>query len=587
MAKKKTVSRETERKAIPKHKPTDHARNYCQVAYEFALEAARDVKGKKHCRWVQLAAKRHLEDLKRKGWAYWFSEWHGNDVCDFIEKLPHVEGKWETLTIRLEPPQIFILVNIFGWRRGDYRRFSSTYIEMARKGAKSTVTSGVALYCLTCEDEPGPQVIIGATTSEQAGKVFNPAKNMVKQTPDLREAFGLTAWSRSITCEDSGGYIQTINSKASTQDGWNPHVGILDELHAHKDRGLYDVIRSAFGSRRNPLMWCITTAGYILDGVCYEQRTLVTKILEGFVEADHYFGIIFTLDLERDGDPTKGDDPLDPRVWVKANPMLGITPTLESMESFAKEAIASPDSMGEFQTKRLNIWTSAKGGWINTISWKKCNGPIDILKLRSVPAYGGLDLASVSDITAWVIAWILDDWLYCRCRFYLPEDTVEPRTKKANLPYQQWVKAGYLTVTPGNITDYDFVKRDIKEDMSAFNIKEIGYDSWNATQTANDLINDGAPLVEMIQGPKTFHPAMQELERRIKSGRFSHGDNPVLSWMASNIVARRDANRNMAPDKKNSQEKIDGIVSLLMALGRAILHVEKRSKYETEGLIVV
>jgi len=197
---------------VKHHAPTDHARNYCQIAYEFALEAVQDKKGKKHCKWVKLAALRHLNDLKRKDWPYHFSEWYGNDVCDFIEKLPHVEGTWDTPTICLQPPQIFILVCVFGWRRGNYRRFTNTYLEMARKGAKSTITAGVALYCLTCENEPGPQIIIGATTSEQAQKVFNPAQKMVKKTPDLREAFGLTPWSRSITCEESGGYIQTINS---------------------------------------------------------------------------------------------------------------------------------------------------------------------------------------------------------------------------------------------------------------------------------------------------------------------------------------------------------------------------------------
>jgi len=310
------------------HQPTEHGINYCQIAYDYAIGATKDRYQKRHCKWVRLAAKRHIEDLKKKKWKYHFDEWHGNDVCDFIEKMPHVEGSWDTKTITLEPPQIFMLVVIFGWRIDDHRRFSNVYIEMARKGAKSTLTAGVSLYCLTCENEEGPQVIIGATTGAQAQKVFNPAQKMVKKTHAFRDAFGVTAWSRSITCDKNGGFIQTINSKSDTQDGWNPHVGILDELHAHKDRGLYDVIRSAFGSRKNPLMWCITTAGYILDGVCYEQRELVSKILEGVIEADHYFGIIFTLDGEKDFQHNRktGDDPLDPNVWIKANPMLGITP---------------------------------------------------------------------------------------------------------------------------------------------------------------------------------------------------------------------------------------------------------------------
>jgi phage terminase large subunit-like protein len=216
----------------------------------------------------------------RKGWKYKFDNWHGDGICDFIEKLPHVQGVWETPTISLEPVQIFILAVVFGWRRVEYGglRFSSAYIEMARTGAEDTLTAGVALYCLCCEDEPGAEIIIGATTGEQAGKVFNPAKRMVEMTPALQEAFGLSAWARSVTCDQNGGFIQPINANGKTQDGWNPHVGILDELHAHPDWALYDVIASAFGARNNPLMWVITTAGFDTTGVCYQQNLYVKNV---------------------------------------------------------------------------------------------------------------------------------------------------------------------------------------------------------------------------------------------------------------------------------------------------------------------
>jgi len=250
-------------RAIPSPATVDE-RDYAAEALAFAKEAAADRDGKRHCKLVRLAAERHIRDLKRTDWEYEFSSWHANDVCDFIEKLPHVEGQWDTPTIRLEPPQVFILSVVFGWRRkfDGKRRFTMTYIEMARKGAKSTLTAGVALYCETCEDEPGPLVLIGATTGAQARKVFNPARQMVLKTKDLREAFGLEAWARAITCQSNGGTMQTINAKSSTQDGHNPHLAVLDELHAHADRGLFDVLRSAFGARKNPLLWMITTAGF-------------------------------------------------------------------------------------------------------------------------------------------------------------------------------------------------------------------------------------------------------------------------------------------------------------------------------------
>jgi phage terminase large subunit-like protein len=588
MAKRTIRSRATGARKRPRFEPTDHARNYCQIAYEYALAAIADGKRERHCKWVRKAAQRFIGDLKRagsKGCAFGFDTWEANNVCDFIEKLPHVEGSWSTKTITLEPAQIFILANVFGFRRRENgsRRFTDTYIEMARKSAKSTLTAGVALYCLTSEDENGPQVVIGATTGSQALKVFTPARNMVERTRALREAFNIKAWAHSISCEDNDGYIQPINAKSSTQDGWNPHVGILDELHAHKDRGLHDVIKSSFGARRNPLMWRITTAGYNSLGVCFEQHQLVEKILDGIFSADHYFGIIFTLD--------DGDDEFDEHVWIKANPMLGITPSLASMRDYAKEAKQSPDSRGEFLTKRLNRWTTAHKGWINMEQWKHCSRktePIDISEmLLSTECYGGLDLAATSDITAFVLIWLIEGRLKIRGRYYLPEETVKPRTERGNVPYQTWVAQGFLTLTPGNVFDDEFVQRDIEAALKQFKVKEIAFDPWNATSLVNRLQSSGAPMVEFRQGPKSYHPAMQDFEKLLKAGRIDHNNNPVLTWAASNLVVRRDANMNMAPDKKNSLEKIDPMVALLMALGRQSVSQGvpvNRSVYDERGI---
>ena len=575
-------------KQRPKFKPTEHSRNYAQIAYEFALDAVADRRRLHTCKWVRLAAQRFLGDLKRANsgrCAFLFSAWEANNACDFIEKLPHVEGNWASRTITLEPPQIFILANVFGFRRreGNGRRFSDVYIEMARKGAKSTLTAGVALYCLTSEDEVGPQVVIGATTGSQALKVFTPAKRMVDKTPSLRSAFGIQAWARSITCDENGGYIQPINAKSSTQDGWSPHVGILDELHAHKDRGLHDVIKSSFGARKNPLLWRITTAGYNSLGVCYEQHQLLEKILSGIFSADHYFGVIFTLD--------DGDDDFDESKWIKANPMLGITPSLNSLRSYAKEAQQSPDSRGEFLTKCLNRWTTAHRGWVNMEQWKRCGQktqPKDVADiLLGAECWGGLDLAAVSDITAFVLIWLIDGRLKIRGRYYLPEETVKPRTERGNVPYQTWAAQGFLTLTPGNVFDDEFVQRDIEQALKTFKVKEIAFDPWNATSLVNRLQANGAPMVEFRQGAKSYHPAMQAFETLLKGGRIDHGNNPVLTWAASNLVVRRDANMNMAPDKKHSLEKIDPMVALLMALGRQSAlqtAVSTKSVYDDRGI---
>jgi phage terminase large subunit-like protein len=356
------VAKATTRSRATAARPAQFDSPYVTAALDFARDAVADRKRERHCEFIRLAAKRFITDLKRaekRNCPFEFSEWHADDVCDFIEKLPHVQGTWDSATLTLEPAQMFILVNVFGFRRRSdgRRRFTRAYIEVARKNAKSTLTAGVALYCLTCEGELGPEVIVGATTGAQADKVFKPAKLMVERTSALREAFALKAWARSVTCGDNGGTIQPINSKSSTQDGWNPYVGILDELHAHKDRGLFDVIRSAFGARKQPLMWMITTAGYNVHGVCFEQRSLLVKILNGSVEADHYFGAIFTID--------EGDDPLDERVWRKANPLYGSAVDPAEMQGYAIEAQSSPASMGEFLTKRLNVWLNAASAWLS------------------------------------------------------------------------------------------------------------------------------------------------------------------------------------------------------------------------------
>lgn len=549
--------------ATAKRKPEfplaeEHAKDYCSIAWRYAVGAVNDKKGAKHCRWVRLAALRFIRDYRRKRSSWYFDPWHGNDVCDFIEKLPHVEGEWDSPEIELEPCQVFILVSVFGFRkRSDgTRRFSDVYIEMARKGAKSTLTAGISLYCLTCEGENGPQIVVAATTAEQAGKVFKPAQGMVRKSPDLREAFELEAWAKSVTCDLNNGFIQPINSKSSTQDGWNPHLAVTDELHGHKERGLHDVLKSAFGARKNPLMWRITTAGYNVNGVCYEQRTLVTKILEQLVEADHYWGIIFTLD--------KDDEPLDEKKWIKANPMIGITPSISEMRGYAKEAAAAPGVMGEFKTKRLNIWTTSKGGWLNMERWKRLPGNAVIPRNRTL--YGGFDLASVSDLTAFALCWWDGSELNMTGRYYLPESAVDARNERGDFTYKHWMEAGHLVITPGDRTDYAFIEQDILDACAEFDVDSIGYDPHNATQLVNNLTAEGTPLVEVRQGWRTMHPAMQALERCLLGKEIRTDGNPILDWAASNIVARRDPNDNMAPDKKNSMDKIDPIVAVLNAL---------------------
>lgn len=566
-----------------------HAQDYAAIGEKWARDV---VSGKVvACRWVKLACKRHLDDLARAdadpSWGYYFDLWHADDVCDFIEKLPHVEGVWETPTIRLEAPQIFILSVIFGWRRkADHgRRFTYVYIEMARKAAKSTLTAGVTLYCLNCEGEVGPQIIIGATTGEQAKKVFEPARKMVEKSPDLRDAFDLKAWAKSITCGQNDGYIQTVNAKGSTQDGHNPHMGVLDELHAHRDRALFDVIKSAFGARTNPLMWIITTAGFNTTGVCYEQRTYLTKVLQGIFEADHYFGLIFTLDEEVvDADGTvlvPADDPYDPKVWAKANPMLGITPTLAFMASEAADAKASPSAEANFKTKNLNLWLNSHSAWLNMARWRECADPtLDWSDFEGLECYVGLDLADKDDICAAVLAAIDNDGrLIMKSHFWLPSAVLNDATHAQGngpAPYRLWHEQGHLQLTPGDWVDHNVIETQLREWNTRFSVRRMVGDQFAAflqmaSRLNDDLATPDTPLAHVLnKNARSFTDPSKELEARVKSGpnRLRHDGNPVMDWMASNAVVNRRTDGTILPLKetKDSPNKIDGIDAAINAI---------------------
>lgn len=567
---------------LPKMAKGEHARDYTGIAHKYAKDV---LTGKiTACKWVKLACKRHLAFFERKKWDCHFDRWHADDPCDFIEKLPHVEGVWETPTLRLEPPQIFILVAIFGWRRNadGGRMVSKVYNCMARKAAKSTLTAGIALYCLTCEGEEGPQIIIGATTGEQAGKVFLPAKRMVEKTAALRESFVLSAWARSITCAENGGFIQPINAKGKTQDGWNPHVGILDELHAHADRSLFDVIDSAFGARKNPLMWIITTAGYNTNGVCYEQQVYVQKILTGDLEGDHVFGIIYTLD--------EGDDPFDEKVWVKANPMLGITPTLQSMRTAARDAKASPASEGEFKTKRLNVWMNAASAWLNTAQWKACaNEALSWDDFEGLDCWIGGDLADKDDITALVLcAYDRDGRLIFKPLFWLPEAVLkDPKHAQGRgpAPYRTWVEQGHLQLTPGEWVNHNLIEDVIRGWMERFNIRRGTFDQFAAAQAMASRLNEDFgseddPIFQILhkKASSVTDPA-KELESRVKVGpaKLQHDGNPVMNWMASNVVVSRRRDETLLPIKESqmSPNKIDGIDALINGMAPSVLPMKQ------------
>lgn len=539
--------------------------DYVLTALAYAEDAVQDRRGVRYNKWIRKAARRFIRDLKRahgKRPPFLWSPQHARDVCAFIECLPHVEGRFATVTLRLEPAQVFFLCSLFGFRRHDTtRRFTSALFAVARKNAKSTLAAGILLYVLCRETERGPQVLSAATTGDQARIVWGIAKRMVDATPGMAERFGLETFANSIARYPVAGVFRPINAKASTQDGLNPSALCFDELHAHKTRDLYDVLRSAAGARSNPLFLYTTTEGYESPGPWAEVRTFAHQVLNGIVDADHFLCLLYGLD--------DTDDDFSESAWVKANPLLGVSVSIEKMREYANEAKQQPGSLAEFRIKRLNRQASVAEGFVNLLRWRRCAGAVPLDKLADAPCFAGLDLASTRDMTAWRLLWLLDgDW-YTWGRYWVPSACIAERSERGVVPYAAWKDAGWITETDGDVADYATIRATIIEDCNRFNPRRIGFDPWNATQLALELTQAGLPMEKFIQGTRSFSPAMQACERAYIPGKLHHGGNPVLQWNAANLVPRYDVNRNVAPDRKRSADKIDGIVALFMAFGLA------------------
>lgn len=563
----------------------EEQRDYVAVAISYAKSTTLKKNHKRFGRWMRLAAARFLDDLKRaraKGAPFYFDPWAATDPCDFIEKLPHVEGLWDTDTIRLHDSDVFFLVNLFGFRQPDgTRRFTTALKAIARKNAKSTIAAAIGLYCETCEGEQGPQVVAAANTGAQARVVFNIAKRMVEKTRELRDAFALEPFANAIACYDNGGAFKPINAKASTQDGLNPSAVILDEIHAHKNHDLLNVLRSAAGARNNPLFLYTTTEGYESPGPWPELRHFAQQVLQGVVQADHFLVVYYAVDEEDAAAGIRADEDFDEESWVKANPLMDVNPLLlKEIRKEAVEAKAMPGRHAEFKIKRLNRSSSVSGGWVNVVKWRACTGAVDLEYLHRFPCWGGLDLASTRDLTSFRLVWHVGDVWYTKGWRFVPRSGVASRAERGLVPYRAWVQSGHLIEAGDEVTDYDAVAQCILTAQRNFNLRSVGYDSWNARQLVPKLAQAGVKMEEVIQGARTYHPAMKALELAYVSGNLCHGNDPVLNWCASNLVARTDQNMNTAPDKKRAPDKIDDIVALLMGIVQAGKTEEPEKTYQ-------
>lgn len=546
-------------------------RDFCALALRYAKDV---VAGKIPAgRFVKAACKRQIEDLKRwkaKGAAYRFDAARANKVCRFIELLPHIKGPKAGEPIVLEPWQVFILTTVFGWVKADgSRRFRRVYIEVPRGNGKSALSSGVGLYMLCGDGEGGAEVYSFATTRDQAKIVFGDAQNMARRTPGLRTHFGVDVNAHNINVLRTASKFEALSAEGSTLDGLNTHFACVDELHAHKTRAVYDVVETSIGKRAQSLLWVITTAGSNRAGICYEVRGFVIKVLAGVAKDESQFGIVYGLDEE--------DDWTTEEALIKANPNWGISVMPEVLLPLQAKAMTMPSAANNFKTKHLNEWVNADTAWMDMRAWDTCKDTtLDPEQFAGEPTYVALDLASKVDIAAKIALHerTIDGkaHYYVFGQYYLPRDTVE---RGENSQYQGWEHMELLTVTDGAVIDFDVIEQDLLADCSRFEVREVPYDPFQATQLSTRMAAQGVPMVEMRPTVLNFSEPMKQLEALVLQGRLHHNGDPVLAWMMSNVVAHMDAKDNIYPRKERPENKIDGVVALIMALGRALANEQQ------------
>jgi phage terminase large subunit-like protein len=564
-------------------------RNYATIARRYAEAVVEgDIAA---CRWVRLACRRQLNDLARfkgKSSPYRFNPKledragkpyaPADNLCAFIERLPHVKGPLAGEPVHLEPWQVFILTTVFGWVKPDgKRRFRRAYIEVPRGNAKSTLSSAVGLYMLAADNEGGAEVYSLATTRDQARIVFGDAQTMARGSPGFRARFGVAVGAHNINVLATGSKFEALSAEGSTLDGLNIHFGCVDELHAHKTRTVYDVVETGTGKRDNSLLWVITTAGSNRAGICYEVRTFVTRLLEGVFEDDSQFGIIYGLDED--------DDWALEVALAKANPNWGISVRSEVLLPLQAKAMQLPSAVNNFKTKHLNEWVNADTAWMDMRAWERCGQvTLDLDTFAGQPCWIGLDLASKTDVAALVLVFVhpeIDGGYAVFGKYFLPEETV---LVSSNSQYAGWMRAGRITVTPGNVTDFGWIEAELLDLASRFSIESVAFDPFQATQLSTRMLAEGLPMIEVRPTVLNFSEPVKTLEALVLQGKLAHDGDPVLTWMASNVVAHLDAKDNIYPRKERPENKIDGIVALIMALARALLRRSAESSIYDQGV---
>ena len=548
--------------------------------------AKRVVSGKRPaCRYVVLACQRHLDDLANNDLPYAFSEEEAERRLKIIQSFPHVKGEWahKRQLITLEPWQCFGIMVMFGWlnKATGFRRYREAYWEVPRKNGKSIIAAGVALNMFFADREAGSEVYSGATTEAQAWEVFRPARLMVDRTPMLKDAAGITAHAKSLTRSADG-------SRFEPGDGSSPSCAIVDEYHEHPDASLYETMATGMGSRRQPIIFIITTAGSSIEGPCYDKRRQVIEMLEGTTPDQELFGWIWTIDQD--------DDWTDPKVLQKANPNCGVSVYQDYLESQQNRAINNARFTNIFKTKHLNVWTSSKAGFFNIQSWNACAD--NLLTLESFEGQNttlGADLARKLDLNCLARIFTRDiegkrHYYSVAPLFWVPEDTVfKSDNRRMADRYQKWHASGDLIATDGAEVDYREILETAKEINLLTPVDCIPIDPHGATNLSHQLDDEGLNPITVTQNYSNLSDPMKELEAAISAGRFHHDGNPIMTWCISNVVGKNIPGNDdvVRPVKEATENKIDGAVALIMAIGRAMLNESTESIYESEELLIL
>jgi phage terminase large subunit-like protein len=509
-------------------------------------------------------------------------------VMQFIGRLTHTKGEWGGKPFTLLPWQTDLLGPLFGTVKEDGSRvYRICYVEVPKKTGKSELGAAIALYMLCADGEISPEVYSAAADRDQASLVYNVAAQMVQNEPTLSKVLQIRDSRKRIHNPRNGGVYQVLSSEVRTKHGLNPSAVIFDELHAQPNDELWRVLTVGTDyARKQQLVFVMTTAGiFDVESIWWKVRQKARQIRDGIVEDPSFLPILYIADPDK-------DDPHDEELWKRVNPSLGRIFTLDKISADYEQAKNDLTEFEDFKRFRLNIPAKHVKRWMPMEAWDKCSEPVDLDMLKDRPCFGGLDLSSTIDLSAYALIWPAmdeNDYYYTWVRGYCPEDTIGQRSRQDRIDYGKWVHQGHIVATPGNVIDYEFIKRDVLASMERFDVREIGYDPWNATQLSTDLFNnEGIQMVEVRQGAKTLSEPAKDILACVMSERLRHGGNPALRWCTDNLVMVSDANENIRPVKDKSTDRIDLFVALLIAWSRVIANMGNlTSIYESRGIITI